>query len=301
MIVKEKIVIVGGAGNVGQGIIKVFLKHGWDCEIIDPAINIAFEKLTISELKNTFSSVNHVVYAAEIGNRDLYEVNPNLGKENNLRFKNFCKKVSQINPQITIWYVGGSWTKRKSNKKWLVTDNSPNKNLTECNPYEKAKISAEKNAKKLSKIINIRFLDWASIVPNLSENFSISKMVKQALNEGKITYSPGFYGRPLLESRQAGEALILLIKNNDKSRVFKTFLIPGMFIPFSKFAHSARKVVEKETGKKIKLEKQTTPPDFLKAKTRSAYLEKLGFSPKKEIVLNALKQNAFEFLNKLEN
>lgn len=301
MVVKEKIVVVGGAGNVGQGIIKAFLKHGWDYKIIDPKKNKTFEKLTASEVKKTLSSVNHVVYAAEIGNRDLYERSPKLEKENNLRFNNFCKKVSQINPQITIWYVGGSWTKRKPNNKWLVTDNSPNKNLAECNPYEKAKISAEKNAKSLSKIIKIRFLDWASIVPNLSDNFSIPKMVKQALNEEKITYSPGPYGRPLLESTQAGQALILLIKNNREIEAFERFLIPGVFITFEKFAYSVKRVVVKETGKKIKLEKQASTPDFLKIKTQSTHHEKIGFNPNKKIIFGALEQNAFGFLKKLEN
>lgn len=296
MSANKKIVIVGGAGNVGKGITRAFTRHSWKCEVIDPKLNTVFERITTPGLKKVFFSVDHVVYVAEIGNRDSYHANPKLEKENNFRFKNFCKQVFQINHQIIIWYVGGSWTKRKPNKRWVVNDRSSNKFLTDCNDYEKAKISAEKNAKKLSKLIKIRFLDWASIIPNISENFSIPKMANQALSEGIITYSAGVFGRPLLDSTQAGQALNLLIKNDDKKKSFETFLIPGIFTPFSKFASSVKKVIEKEKGGNVKLDKQTSTPDFLKTKTQSDYLEKIGFNPKKEAILKALEKNAYQYI-----
>ena len=294
--VHKRIAVIGGAGNVGIGITKAFRKRGWKVNITDPQINKTFEELNDIELKKIFSSLKHVVYSAEVGNRDLYTKNSNLGKENNLRFEKFCNTICKINPKITVWYIGGSWTKRKPNNNWLVTDNSLNKDLKDCIPYEKAKISAEKNAQKLSKLFNIRFLDWASIVPNLSENFSIPKMITQALKEGKITYSSSLYGRPLLESTQAGEALVYLIKDDNPQNGFQKFLIPGLFIPFREFANAVKKVVEKETDKIIKLEKQPTTPDFLKTKTHTNYLEKLGFRPKRLDILKALQQNASKYL-----
>ena len=294
----KKIVVIGGAGNVGIGITKAFKKHDWKVKIIDPRINSTFEKLYNPVLKKILTNVNNVIYCAEIGNRDLYAENPNLENENNLRFKNFCKKLYNLNPNITIWYVGGSWTKRKPNKNWLVTDKSPNKDLKECNPYEKAKISAEANAKKLSILLNIRFLDWASIVPNLSENFSIPKMATQALKERKITYSSGNFGRPLLESLQAGKSLLYLIKNDKSQKKFKKFLIPGVFIPFNELAKAVKEVIEKETKTKIKLEKQVSTPNFLKSKTRSNNLKKLGFKANKADILSALHQNVLLYLNK---
>jgi len=294
----KNVLIIGGAGNVGQGIVKAFNKSSWKVKVIDPQINSTFEELTKSEFKKIFTCVRHIVYCAEIGNRDLYAENPNLGKENNLRFKNFCKKISSINTKTTVWYIGGSWTKRKPNKNWLVTDKSPNKFLKNCIPYEKAKISAEKNAKDLSRLLNIRFLDWASVVPNLSENFSIPKMVIQALKEGKITYSAGPFGRPLLTSTQAGESLVCLIEHDNPKKRFQRFLIPGVFIPFSEFERAVKKVVEKETDTKVSIEKQLSTPGFLKTKTHSKYLEKLGFRPKKAVILKALEQNALLYLNK---
>ncbi|OGM27701.1 hypothetical protein A3D00_00395 [Candidatus Woesebacteria bacterium RIFCSPHIGHO2_02_FULL_38_9] len=294
----KKVVVIGGAGNVGQGITKAFKKHNWIVKVIDPQINTTFEELDDLELKKFFS-IKHIIYVAEIGNRDLYADHPNLAKQNNIRFKNFCKKISQINPKAIIWYIGGSWTKRKSNKNWLITDKSPNKDLKDCNPYEKAKISAENNAKRLSKFVKIRFLDWASIVPNFSENFTIPKMVKQALSQGKIIYSPGPYGRPLLETTQAGEALILLIEHDSYKKQFNKFLLPGLFVSFTEFAQSVKNVIEEKTNKIIRLEKQSVTPNFLKSKTSSSHLEKLGFKPSKKTVLNALEKNAFLYLREL--
>jgi nucleoside-diphosphate-sugar epimerase len=295
----KKTVVIGGAGNVGSGIVKAFKKAGWKVDVIDPQANSSFEKLKTSEVTKLFSLIDHIIYSAEIGNRDTYTDRPKLGLENNRRFSNFCKTVRNVNPNIAIWYVGGSWTKRQPGSNWVVNDNSPNKKLSECNPYEKAKISAEKNAWKLSKGLNIRFLDWASIVPNMSENFSIPKMVTQALNEGKITYSPGPYGRPLLETLQAGEALITLLSHDEKNKRFSTHLIPGAFVSFSKFASVAKSAVEKETKNKIKLEKQTTTPSFLKTKTKSEYLKNLGFTPNYKRALKALAQNSSKYVELL--
>ncbi len=294
----ERTIVVGGTGNVGRGVVESFEKSGWQVEIIDPQVNKKFEDLSQEELENLLSGINHIIYAAESGNREDYEANLNLSQENNRRFKDFIERVACTNPSIVVWYIGGSWTKRKPDESWLVTDNSPNKPLDECNEYEKAKVMAQENARRLSDKIRIRFLDWVSIVPNLAPNFSIPRLVTQAIKEGKITYSPGGYGRPLLEAVQAGEALLLLVANDGNER-FRKFLIPGVFVKFEAFAQAVKKVIEQETGREIKLEMQTQTPEFLKTKTHSDYLESLGFVPDRKRIIKALEINARESLKEV--
>ncbi len=298
---KEKLVpVIGAAGNVGRGITEAFRNEGWEVSPIDPEINNTLEELTNEQFERLFSPVPFIVYVADCGNREEYVNNPNLGKENNERFTTFCRRVSRNNPDLIIWYVGGSWTKRKPDANWIVNNNSPNKNPKDCNSYERAKISAEENARKMSEMIKIRFLDWPSIVPNLAPNFSITRMIVQALEGGKISYSPGQFGRPLVEAVQAGEALIVLIKNDDNQK-FARYLIPGFFIPFSVFAQAVKKIVEQEMGKEVVLEKVKGTPDFLKSQCRSDYLKKLGFNVDGKRTHTAIATNAKKAFKKIKD
>ncbi|RJR28126.1 NAD(P)-dependent oxidoreductase [Candidatus Microgenomates bacterium] len=284
--------VVGAAGNVGRGVVEAFKKEGWEVLPIDPVINKTFDKLSDKEFRKIFISARIAIYTADCGNRDEYTRNMGLERENNERFCLFCKKVLDVNPNLTIWYIGGSWTKRKPNAKWEVNDNSANKDLKDCNLYEKAKISAEKNAQKLSRKTRIRFVDWPSIVPNLAPNFSITKMVIQAVEEGEISYSPGELGRPLADSVEAGEGMVALIKNDDQDKRFKKYLIPGSFISFTDFAQTVKGVVEAKTKKHIKLTEIENSPDFLKSKCKSDYLESNGFCVSRKRTLSALCKNA---------
>lgn len=298
---KKIVVVIGAAGNVGRGIVEAFGNKKWEIFPVDPQINNSFQELSDWEFQKLLVPASFVIYAADCGNRDEYARNPKLEVENNKRFADFCQRASGVKQDLIIWYVGGSWTKRKPDNNWIVNDNSSNKSLDDCNPYEKAKISAQKNAEELSRKIKIRFLDWASIVPNLAPNFSINKMVVQVLEQGKISYSPGQYGRPLIEANQAGEALILLIENDDCEKRFAWYLIPGSFIPFAAFAQVAKKVVEQKTDKKIVLEKIKETPDFLKSQCSSERLSRLGFSPDKKRTLVALRKNAMLYFKSLKS
>lgn len=293
---KTIVPVVGAAGNVGRGIVKAFERKGLAVAPIDPQINTTLEALDESEFNRIFFSTAFAIYVADCGNRDEYAADPELYKKNNKRFAQFCNRVSKINSSLVIWYIGGSWTKRKPNAKWEVGDNSPNKDLKDCNPYEKAKISAEKNAQKLSRKAKIRFVDWPSVVPNLAPNFSITKMVAQAIKEGEISYSPGEFGRPLADSSEAGEALAVLIDNDDPDKQYKKYLIPGYFVPFSLFATTVKEVVEAKTKKHIGLTKIENSPDFLKSKCKSDYLESKGFCVNKKHTLSALYKNTEEVL-----
>lgn len=294
--------VIGGAGNVGKGIVQAFDKKGWQTKIIDPKVNQSFEETTNNKLRNLLKRPPIIVYCADIGNRDEYEKQKGLEKRNSKRFSDFCLRVTSIKPNVVIWYVGGSWTKRKPSAKWVVNDNSPNKAIAKCNAYEKAKIEAEKNSQRLSEKIKIRFIDWISIIPNLSDNFSIPDMVRQAAGNGIIKYSPGPYGRPLLEATNSGEALVKLIKADDQEKAFNKYLISGEFVRFELFAEAAKKAAENRLKREVKLKKLSKTPEFLKSKVHSDYLKRLGFKPDGTRVVKALEQNANIYLeNYLSN
>jgi nucleoside-diphosphate-sugar epimerase len=290
---KKTILLIGSEGNVGLGIKKAFENAGFSIVSIDPKINKAFEQYSDDELREIVYGLKDIIYSADLGNRDKYDEDKELWRQNNERFANFIQRISKISSSVQIWYVGGSWTKRKPDSEWIVNDDSSNKNENEANSYEKAKIHAEENARELSRFVKIRFLDWASIVPNLSPNFTITKMIREALVDGKISYSSGFFGRPILDSVQAGEALVVLLGNDTKDK-FKVILIPGTLVKFETFAEVVRDVIIKETGKKVELVRMENTPDFLKSTTESVSLAKLGFIPDKVRAIDALRTNAIE-------
>jgi nucleoside-diphosphate-sugar epimerase len=293
----ERTVVIGGNGNVGRGVVDAFRHQGWEVEVVDPQLNDTFEKLSMNEISQLLENVSHIVYSAECGNRDEYERNPILGEDNDLRFESFCERIYRVNSELTIWYIGGSWTKRKPDAAWLVDDESVDKEDSECNPYELAKKKAEQNARRISdKLgIKIRFLDWASVVPNMAGNFSIPKMVWEAVETGQITYSDGDYGRPLLEAEQAGKILLLFIQNDAKIS-FQKLLVPGVFIPFLDYAQAVSAVLEEETGKSVKLVKQRVTPDYLRTKTDSKYLKSLNIKIDDKPIKEALTKNARDYL-----
>jgi nucleoside-diphosphate-sugar epimerase len=290
---QENIIVIGGAGNVGKGICEAIERsHIYSPFAIDPQINKTFEEFSTDDLGSILRSTKAIIYTADNGNRDDYEKDPELQKRNADRFQKFCKRLSDLTKKVPVWYVGGSWTKRKPDINWVVTDDSPNKDFAEMNAYEKAKAEVEKYASVCSKDlgINIQFVDYISIVPNLSPNFSICKMVKEAVEQGIIHYSAGDYGRPLLDAISAGNYLLKLIELNNIDT--KAFLIPGIFISFKEFAETVQKVVKEKTGKDIKLVPQETTPDFLKTKIEFPLRAQLGFELSKEKVMAALVENA---------
>jgi len=77
----NQVVVVGGSGNVGSGIIKAFQDNKWLTKNIDPTVNKKIEELTKIELEKEISNVQHIVYASDVGNRDLYDENPDLAKK----------------------------------------------------------------------------------------------------------------------------------------------------------------------------------------------------------------------------
>ena len=204
-----------------------------------------------------------------------------------------------------------------------MSDDSPPKPSDSCNPYELAKTAAENQAAELveahSPRLKITFLDWISVVPNLAPNFTIGKMCASALESGTITFSPGDYGRPLLDATQAGEALLLLterrLRGDDSggddckgdggergagkgggTPMFTVQLIPGAFTTFETFA---KIVVEAVAPRPVVLVEQEKTPDFLRARCESASLTSLGFEPSEERVLLALRATADAALARL--
>ena len=78
----------------------------------------------------------------------------------------------------------------------------------------------------------------------MAPNFTIAKMVDEAIESGRVGFSAGEYGRPLLHSEDAGRALLLLCEHEAAGApftgrtvsLFDVLLLPGSFTPFSRFA-----------------------------------------------------------------
>jgi len=249
-----KIVVIGGAGNVGSGICEACSRHpGWRVIGVDPKfqeaslpekflkINSIIEDVDAKEFQSWFIPVGlqkhvHVEFIVtnDDGNRDNYACDPKLGLYNNARFESLVKRIAGArfdqngtqcdrsddrNVSVHVSYIGGSWTRFDSTKNLVVDDSSSVKEGGGFNPYEIAKTSAETNARKVSAkhAIALTFYDYISVVPNFAPNFSVNQMVTSGLEQNVIKFSPGDFGRPLLHTFQAGEFVADLIDAQIKS------------------------------------------------------------------------------------
>jgi hypothetical protein len=108
------VLLLGSSGNVGSGIAAAFRSDSWKVVGVDQAYrrSQAFdgdddsfasttESLPDGWLRQVLSSCSFIIYAAEPGNRDDYAANPELGQQNNERFRRFCDRVCELQPTIS--------------------------------------------------------------------------------------------------------------------------------------------------------------------------------------------------------
>ena len=93
---KEKILIVGGAGYVGSMLAKKLINDGYKVRIFDLFIyDIQFQKnedlelvkgdiRNISLLEKSLEEIDHVIHLACISNDPSFELDPDLGKSINI-------------------------------------------------------------------------------------------------------------------------------------------------------------------------------------------------------------------------
>ena len=298
--------VVGSAGAVGAGVDAAFAAApGWGAVSVDPARQdgCRWQDVPEATFAGWVAKSSEIVYCAECGNRDA------IARDNRVNFAAFvarCLAAPAAAPRLHISYVGGSWTRRQprdggadGEEGPVVVDGSACKPADSSNPYTLAKTAAAEAARQLVARhwprLRVSFWDWISVVPNHAPNFSVSRMVASALAEGAITYSPGDYGRPLLDAVQAGEALLLLAEDrlrgdaSDRSDAaagdggrgagsqsgFEVLLMPGSFTRFESFARVCADCVDDERrGRRartederggVRLLHQASTPQFLRA------------------------------------
>lgn len=279
---------------------------GYDVVVVDNADGgQAVEDVGDVELGGALVHCAEVVYVAEDGNRDHYLADGALEASNNQRFACFARRVKALGvarscavPRLS--YIGGSWTKREPTQdcgRLLVNDASTPKTASLV-PYEQAKVSAEANAQALAHELGISvvFLDWASVVPNFSSNFTISRMAAEAFERGTITYSHGDYGRPLLHRRDAGRALLAAWRLPQEA--FRVVLLPGLFTPFETFAEVVRLAVAPLRGE-VELCAQAETPEALRCRSESACLTELGFEASQALVREGLEETCRAVVQRL--
>lgn len=297
-----KFLIIGGAGNVGHGIAQAIKQNpGNELTIIDPKINSTFENVVYEQLEKILLNTDIIIFSTDVGKSELYEINQDIAVDNILHFNNCCNTISKINPNVPIWYVGGSWTKRKPNRFWIVDEDSPNKAMEESNAYERSKIQSENNASHISSMLSlkIRFVDYISIIPNLFPDFTLCRYSEQAILKSKIEYIDGDMGRPLLTSFIAGRMLLKIIEMDDPSKMFDVFLVPGVFIEFKTFAEIAKKVVDKRLKSDIILNPISSNQEYLRTTIKSKLFEYFDMDELKNEVLKSLDQNVVYFLGQM--
>jgi nucleoside-diphosphate-sugar epimerase len=312
-----KKVLVVGLGAVGSGIAAAFRNStatAYDVTTMDPhapdaKLQTGILEVPKEELCALLNGCVEIVYAAEPGNRDDYTTaGSTIARDNAARFASFVALVADCWPAASpmrphVAYAGGSWTRREAVRVTesgapLVDNESPAK-TTSANAYEVAKSEAEAAAERLSALhrVSITFFDWISVVPNFAPNFTIAKMTEAALRHGKVEYSEGDYGRPLLHSEDAGHAVVLLAEERlkeaaDQPTTFESVLVPGAFTPFREFARIVVEETKKVSGRSsILATPQTNPtPEFLRTRCSSRRMQDASFTPRADMIEAGLRE-----------
>lgn len=318
-----------GCGNVGAGIAAAFVRSGrWSVTIVDPCADLvppehtllpcSIDELSDEQLAEQLAMCDEIVYAAECGNRDEYAARPEMARENCERFERFARRVASLGSGAAtrhIAYVGGSWTRREARVcegRLLVGDDTPAKADAEANAYERAKTAALATAQALaaSERLQITFVDWISVVPNLAPNFTVAKMVAAALDTGVVRFSAGDFGRPLLSGTNAGHALLLLTEKRRLESAAapvpgcSSVLMPGHFTTFHRFAEIVQEAVTASTqappgGVTLEPVEDGTPA-ALAARCESEQLATtVGFVPDAAAVDEGLRETARAALHTL--
>jgi len=142
------------------------------------------------------------------------------------------------------------------------------------------------------------FWDYISVVPNFSPNFTIYKMVSESFGEpSTITVSKGDYGRPLLHSADAGEAVVKYTNSvceDGSGTKFRVVIMPGSFTKFETFSGVVSEALEEYSekcgGRTPKIVEQETTPEWLRLRCEgSQILKDVGFAPDIRLIESGLR------------
>ncbi|OUU50861.1 MAG: UDP-glucose 4-epimerase [Pelagibacteraceae bacterium TMED65] len=258
---REKILIVGGAGYVGSMLAKKLLNDGYKVRIFDLFIyDIQFQKnedlelvkgdiRNISLLEKSLKEIDHVIHLACISNDPSFELNPDLGKSINFdSFEPFVKLCTR--GKIKRFIYASSSSVYGLSKEKNVNEEHVLKPLTD---YSKFKVGCEEI---LTRYKNSDMI-WTILRPATVCGYSIRQrfdvvvnlLTNLAFNKEEISVFGGDQLRPNVNINDMIDSYITVLKADYKKIKYETFNVGYENLKVLEIA----KLVRKTIGKKISL------------------------------------------------
>ena len=260
---KEKILIVGGAGYVGSMLAEKLLNDGYKVRIFDLFIyNIQFQKnedlelvkgdiRNISLLEKSLKEIDHVIHLACISNDPSFELNPDLGKSINFdSFEPFVKLCTRGKIKRFI-YASSSSVYGLSREK-NVNEEHVLKPLTD---YSKFKVGCEEI---LTRYENSDMI-WTILRPATVCGYSIRQrfdvvvnlLTNLAFNKKEISVFGGDQLRPNVNINDMIESYITVLKADYKKIKYETFNVGYENLKVLEIAKLVMKTIDKKVSLKI--------------------------------------------------
>ena len=260
---KEKILIVGGAGYVGSMLAKKLLKDGYKVRIFDLFIyDIQFQKnedlelikgdiRNISLLEESLKEIDHVIHLACISNDPSFELDPDLGRSINFdSFEPFVKLCIKAKIKRFIYASSSSVYGLSNNKN--VTEEHVLKPLTD---YSKFKVGCEE--------ILMRYknsdMTWTILRPATVCGYSIRQrfdvvvnlLTNLAYNKEEISVFGGDQLRPNVNINDMIESYLTILKADYRKINYETFNVGYENLKVLEIAEMVRKTIDKKINLRI--------------------------------------------------
>tara|TARA_B100000579_G_C22744742_1_gene810902 strand:+ start:266 stop:1246 length:981 start_codon:yes stop_codon:yes gene_type:complete len=260
---KEKILIVGGAGYVGSMLAKKLLNSGYKVKIFDLFIyNIEFEKndnleVVKGDVRNTLllekslDGVDHVIHLACISNDPSFELDPSLGKSINFdSFEPFVKLCIKKNIKKFI-YASSSSVYGLSKEK-DVTEEHALKPLTD---YSKFKVGCEEILSRYKKTDMV----WTIIRPATVCGYSIRQrfdvvvnlLTNLAFNKNEMSVFGGDQLRPNVNINDMINSYIYVLNSDYQNTNYEIFNVGYENLKVIEIAELVKKTINKNVALKI--------------------------------------------------
>ena len=260
---KEKILIVGGAGYVGSMLAKKLLKDGYKVKIFDLFIyDIKFEKnenleLVKGDVRNTIllekilNDVDHVIHLACISNDPSFELDPTLGKSINFdAFEPFIELC--VKNEIKRFIYASSSSVYGLSEEQNVTEDHALRPLTD---YSKFKVGCEEILSKYKSTDMV----WTIIRPATVCGYSIRQrfdvvvnlLTNLAYNKNEMSVFGGNQLRPNVNINDMIDSYLCVLKSEYKKICFETFNVGYENLKVLEIAELVRKTINKEINLKI--------------------------------------------------
>ncbi len=266
---KKKLMIIGGSGYVGSSLINKLIKNK-KYEILNYDLDIFgsnhLPKNKISHIKGDVRDIqkiekilknfqpNEILHLACISNDPSYLLNKSLSKNvNYTAFKRLIKLLEKSD--IEKFLYASTCSVYGVSKKKNITENHPQKPLTEYNKYkgECEKILKDRANNNYSACI-IRPSTVCGVSPKMRLDLTVNILTNFAFHKGYVKIFGGEQKRPNLHIEDMTDLYCYLInKKNYLDCNNESFNAGGENLKISSIGRKVKKIVEEFKNEKIDL------------------------------------------------